>query len=504
MRLVLSFVAILSVSECAKIMGIFPMAGQSHYRAGLAMMKILAGKGHHVTMVSPFPTKDAPKNWKDVVLKPEEGSKIDFFSFNLHPYFQVFIFNSMGPALVNMTLAHPVFKEFIKTKEKFDVIILEQFYNDGLKYMGTYFDAPLILYSAQDANSWSNPSVSNPAPPSYVADLVLPYTNEMNFFQRMDNAVLYLITECVRYFISMPALDKVVKSHFPEAPDISEYYNNVSLVLLNGDSSVNEPVPKVPSMVDIGGFHLSPAKALPADLQKVLDNAKDGVVYFSMGSNIRGADMPKEKLEIFLRVFSSLKQTVLWKWEDEDLPGKPKNVVIRKWLPQNDILAHKNVKLFITHGGIFSILEAVNNGVPCLAFPIFGDQMLNAKRATAFGYARWLSFKDITEESLKLEVDEILSNSKYIENAKKRSQLLKDKPVSAQERLVFWVEYVIRHKGADHLRVAAVKLNLIQYLLLDVIAFIIVALVLIVFVTKYALCYLVKAIRGSKPKTKTQ
>lgn len=44
---------------------------------------------------------------------------------------------------------------------------------------------------------------------------------------------------------------------------------------------------------------------------------------------------------------------MLWKWED-DLPDKPSNIRIEKWLPQNDILGHPNVKLFITHGGLLS------------------------------------------------------------------------------------------------------------------------------------------------------
>lgn len=41
------------------------------------------------------------------------------------------------------------------------------------------------------------------------------------------------------------------------------------------------------------------------------------------------------------------------------------------------------------------------------------------------------------------------------------------------DRAVFWVEHIIRHKGGHHLRCASLDLSLAEYLLLDVIAFIV-------------------------------
>jgi hypothetical protein len=62
------------------------------------------------------------------------------------------------------------------------------------------------------------------------------------------------------------------------------------------------------------------------------------VVYFSMGSNLKSADLPVEKRDALLRAFSKLKLKVLWKWEEDVLPGQPKNVKLGKWLPQSDLL----------------------------------------------------------------------------------------------------------------------------------------------------------------------
>jgi UDP:flavonoid glycosyltransferase YjiC (YdhE family) len=69
-----------------------------------------------------------------------------------------------------------------------------------------------------------------------------------------------------------------------------------------------------------------------------LDNAKDGVIYFSMGSNLRSADLPSEKRDAILKAFSKFKQRILWKWEDDVLPGQPENVKLGKWFPQQEVL----------------------------------------------------------------------------------------------------------------------------------------------------------------------
>lgn len=50
---------------------------------------------------------------------------------------------------------------------------------------------------------------------------------------------------------------------------------------------------------------------------------------------------------------------------------------------------------------------------------------------------------------------------------------MQDRVQTPQEAIVYWTEYVIRHKGAHHLRVAALDLYWYQYLMLDVIAFLI-------------------------------
>lgn len=74
-------------------------------------------------------------------------------------------------------------------------------------------------------------------------------------------------------------------------------------------------------------------------MQKLLDGAKDGVIYFSLGSHVKPSQMTLEMKHTLIKVLGSLNQTVLWKWDDDSFPeGKPNNIIVKKWFPQQQIL----------------------------------------------------------------------------------------------------------------------------------------------------------------------
>ncbi|KAJ4429514.1 hypothetical protein ANN_21683, partial [Periplaneta americana] len=488
---------------------------------------------------------------------------------NLFPYLS---------QLADQQLSSPPVQEFIRSNDsKFDLVFLQtltfQSYYGLIHHVGS---PPVIGIQPVEAIWTASSAVGNPLNPSYCPDILLPFSNHMTFYERLQNTLFWI---WIRYFIHtviLPDQEAIMRKHFgPSPPPVVEAERNMSLFMLSTNWMFNYPIPLVPAFITFHSLHVkTQPDPLPQDLQQFLDEANEGVIYFSLGSNARSDHMPEEKIRVFLEVFSEVSIKVLWKWESDILPGQPSNVRTGKWLPQQDILetivfnttnniecsefnidlcrslisadiplyklknkvfreflekytqhtipdestlrktyapsiydetiqkirdeikdssiwvsidetpdkeAHRNVRLFITHCGAQSLQEAVYHAVPLLGIPIFHDQVHHAKKIEHEGIGIRLLFNDLTKETLLNAINEILSDSRYKNNMKRMSAIAKDEPQTSIDKAVWWTEYVLRHNGAKHLRSAAVDLTWYQYFLLDVLAFLFIIIILILY-----------------------
>jgi len=124
-----------------------------------------------------------------------------------------------------------------------------------------------------------------------------------------------------------------------DSPSIYELDSIASLIMVNQHFALNYPRPLLPNIIEVGGMHVSrETKPLDKEFKDFLDGAKEGAIYFSMGSNLRSDQMAPEKVKAFVEAFAELPQRVLWKWEADTLPGQPKNLKVSSWMPQQEIL----------------------------------------------------------------------------------------------------------------------------------------------------------------------
>jgi len=98
------------------------------------------------------------------------------------------------------------------------------------------------------------------------------------------------------------------------------------------------------------------------------------------------------------------------KWDSENIARRSSNIFIGEWLPQSDILAHPNVKLFISHCGLGSIVESKYHGVPILCLPMFADQMMNTDMSVEEGWAVKMELKTLKEVEFLGKINELIQN----------------------------------------------------------------------------------------------
>lgn len=231
--------------------------------------------------------------------------------------------------------------------------------------------------------------------------------------------------------------------------------------------------PLTHNVIDVGGIHCKPANPLPKELKKFMDKHKEGVVYVSFGSTVHPSDMSEKRKEAFLKAFKRLKYQVIWKWNEDHVPGLPFNVMLTKWVPQQDLLSHPNLKVFVTHGGLLSLQEAIYHKTPIVGVPLGNDQIPNILRAEQKGYAVMLEWSNFTAEGLYNAIDKARHDPNVAENMRIANKIFLDQKESPVERAVYWVEYVMRHNGAHFLKPKSMDLYWYEYHHVDIILLII-------------------------------
>ncbi|XP_068259385.1 UDP-glucuronosyltransferase 2A2-like [Nyctibius grandis] len=319
-----------------------------------------------------------------------------------------------------------------------------------------------------------------PAPPSYVPAALSELTDCMSFVERIKNIVSYHLQDYV--FQSYWGEWDIYYSKVLGRPTtLCETMGKAEIWLIRTYWDFEFPRPFLPNFEFVGGLHCQPAKPLPKEMEEfVQSSGEHGIVVFSLGSMVY--NLTDEKSNVIARALSQLPQKVLWRYKGKKPETLGSNTRVYEWIPQNDLLGHPLTKAFITHGGTNGIYEAIYHGIPMVGIPLFADQHDNIAHMRAKGAAVELDFSTLKTQDLVDALNRVINNSTYKENALRLSKIHHDQPLKPLDRAVFWIEFVMRHKGAKHLRPAAHHLTWYQYHCLDVLAFLFTCTAIAVFI----------------------
>lgn len=371
----------------ANILVLEGLASPSHHIFFRVINEALAAQGHNVTSISADVETNPVANltylhnemvYAEIYKGYEDADNMNLLEFghdgNLATIFEVeeYYLNTLAGIRKStgykLLLAYP--DDF-----KFDLVIYDYMaYPTILGFLHKFKNPPLIGVTAFHAASPTINLVGSSFNPAYIPFYFGSGFKE-TFFGRVENFFLCFFDYFYKHYVVLPKIYSVVKDDFPGLPDLAELERQTRVALINYSPAIHDLEPMLPNVIPIAGMHMQKVKRLPKEFQEILDNAKNGLILFSLGTNVKSWMLGDERIQKFIEAFRNLPQyTILWKFDNEKIPNVPKNVIIRRWMPQNDILAHTNTKLFMSHCGLLSSLESTWHGVPILGVPIFLDQ----------------------------------------------------------------------------------------------------------------------------------
>ncbi|XP_047654772.1 UDP-glucuronosyltransferase 2A1 isoform X1 [Phacochoerus africanus] len=318
-----------------------------------------------------------------------------------------------------------------------------------------------------------------PYPPSYVPAILSELTDQMSFTDRIRNFISYHLQDYM-FNTLWKSWDSYYSKELGRPTTLCETMGKAEIWLIRTYWDFEFPRPYLPNFEFVGGLHCKPAKPLPKEMEEfVQSSGEDGIVVFTLGSMVK--NLTEARADLIASALAQIPQKVLWRYSGKRPTTLGANTRLYDWIPQNDLLGHPKAKAFITHGGTNGIYEAIYHGVPMVGVPMFADQPDNIAHMKAKGAAVEVNINTMTSEDLLNALKTVINEPSYKENAMRLSRIHHDQPVKPLDRAIFWIEFVMRHKGAKHLRPAAHDLTWYQYHSLDVIGFLLACVATVIF-----------------------
>lgn len=256
-----------------KILAIFPYTGKSHHYVFDPLLQRLSSKGHELTVISHFPAKDPPKNWKDIQLLTDMSvseNTVDLSELEQIPLraFQV-VFEgdylySFGNEMCENLLTNEGVKKLLQTSPKFDVALVEQFNSDCLLGIVHKLGIPAVGLTPDTIMPWQFERFGITVNPSHVPCHHSEYGTKPTFAQTVKSMITCGLLRLGYEIMSVsPAQDMQRKHLGKDLPPLRDQINNISLLLVNSYFATHGGLLLPPSVHEVGGMHLKNPNKLP-------------------------------------------------------------------------------------------------------------------------------------------------------------------------------------------------------------------------------------------------
>lgn len=281
------------------------------------------------------------------------------------------------------------------------------------------------------------------------------------------------MTFSYRKWVHIPRIQSMVINRYPEGTlNLAELERKTDLMFVNSHPIIDGSESLPQNVIQVGGLQISETINLPSDLREFIESSQKGSILFSMGTNFRTELHSHEEKQTFFKMFQEMSDyNFLWKCDEEFVSGFeiPSNLLVRKWLPQQAILAHPKVTGFVSHCGLLSTHEAHWFAVPIIGIPVYVDQHINCARVMKSKVGEVLEFTELLSNHTIETVRKVVEMPSYRQNMKFKSDIFKHQKERPLDRAVWWTEWLLTN-SAEHLKSPALKMGFFKSNSYDVMA----------------------------------
>ncbi|XP_036399378.1 UDP-glucuronosyltransferase 2B31-like [Megalops cyprinoides] len=480
---------------------VFPLDG-SHWVNMKVLIEELHAKGHSVTVVrasSSWYIEETSPHYTSVTVHVERAFDEDFLGKLVIQLLQ--LQRQGGSAWTHFDLAMELMSKGKEVHEKICEMVVQMFEDQSLMQslhdaqydlvltdpafgggilLAHYLGLPLVLNVRWTIHGEGHFAIA-PSPLSYVPIPGAELTDNMSFLQRVQNVFVQSLVWIQIQLIVSPPYSSLCHRYFGPGADYFSLFQAADIWLMRVDFVFEFPRPTMPNVVYMGGFQCKPSKPLPEDLEEfVQSSGEHGVIIMSLGTLF--GQLPHDLADEIAAAFAQLPQKVIWRYTGDRPATLGNNTRLVNWMPQNDLLGHPRTRVFVAHGGTNGVLEAIYHGVPIVGLPLAVDQPDNLFRMKVKGAAKVLDVVTLDRHIFLQALQEVLHDPSYRMNMQRLSRLHRDQPMKPLDLALFWIEFVMRHKGAAHLRTESYKMPWYVYHSVDVIAVLLALMLLILIV----------------------
>ncbi|KAI6184759.1 Glucuronosyltransferase [Aphelenchoides bicaudatus] len=497
-------------NEPLRILVNSPSLGYSHLQFQGKLADLLVEAGHSVDVFNghwiPFEDRTGTEKANFYATTPTRYHELDFFQNPFQNEDVKLDAADRSLPYQNTTLQfcidivnHPTMIKQLKSKN-YDVFIGEMF-DPCMFYVAELIGVRVKIVSSaisipdEIAFAHGIPVDRSYIPSVFASSADVP---TLSWKERAINLIIDIYYPQLLGGLTQKMHDFVQEKYKTTLPSFRSLLRSSSYVFVNVHDHFDHPSPVTRKIQYIGGIAIKqPSQEQQPNIETIFKQASKGVILISMGSIVDSHLMPLQLKQSFIHAFAQFPQlNVIWRFQpgpnDTALFAQAPNVFTVKWMDQTSILSDKRTKLFISHCGQNSAMEAAYSGTPVLALPLFADQNYNAALLTRRGMAIYQNVKEVTTELLVEKIAKLLNDETYQKNGEKLSRKLQDEPFKPSERFVKLVEYSARHVDGRELELYVTELNFIIRNNLDIYLPLFASIILTLYVFIKAVQFLIR------------